>query len=146
MQGGAGEIGMARPPAHRGEGPPWAIALNQTASSNDVRVTLLALTVVADVIRISGIIEHARRTDVHLAGVPALVLVTVDGTPLNLIRAHVLPNERLVWASWTYPRPAHVRTAYSGRIDQIDLAYGASRVARETVIGPWLFVFGVAND
>lgn len=146
MHAGAREIDITRTLAHRVDGARWAVALNETATTGDIRVTLLTLTVVDDVIRVSGIIRVVRRPDVKLSNVPTLALATLDGPPLELLRARVLPNERLVWVSWTFVRPADICTEYEGRIDHIDLAYGDGGVVREALPGPWVFTFSIANE
>lgn len=146
MHGGARDLDFARTRAHRVDGVPWAVALNQTATTDEIRVTLLALAAVGDAIRVSGIVRVVRRPDVRLSNVPTLALATLDGPPLPLLGAHVLPNGRTVWASWTFERPAHVCTKYEGRIEHIDLAYRAGGVVREALTGPWVFRFRIPNE
>ncbi len=143
MHRGVREIEISRT---RVDGAPWAVALNEAATTDEVRITLLALTVVDDVIRVSGIVRVVRRPDVKLSNVPALALATLDGPPLELLRAHVLPNERLVWISWTFERPADICAEYEGRIDHIDLAYRAGGIVREALTGPWVFTFSIPNE
>jgi hypothetical protein len=145
MHGGARDLEITRTRANRVDGGPWAVALNETAATDEIRVTLLALAVVDDVIRVSGIVRVVRRPDVRLSSVPTLTLASLDGPPLGLTGAHVLPNGRTVWVSWTYGRPADVCREYEGRIDHIDLAYRAGGVVREAVRGPWVFSFSVPN-
>ncbi len=127
------------------DGAPWAFALNETAASDDIEVTLLALTLVDDVVRVSGLVRVVRRPDVRVANIPSLALATLDGPPLALVGGHVLPYGRVVWVSWTYERPALAHTEYAGRIDRIDLAYRAGGVVREDVPGPWVFTFRVPD-
>ena len=131
--------------APRVDGGPWAVALNKTAATDEIKVTLLALAVVDDVVRVSGIVRVVRRPDVRLSNTPTLSLATLDGSPLGLIGAHILPNGPMAWVSWTYERPVDVRTEYGGRIDHIELAYRAGGVVQETVPGPWVFTFSVPN-
>jgi hypothetical protein len=145
MHGGTRDLETTRSRAHRVDGGPWAVALNETAATDEITVTLLALAVVDDVIRVSGIVRVVRRPDVRLSNVPTLTLATLDGPPLELLGAHALPNARMVWVSWTYERPADVRTEYEGRIDHIDLAYRAGRVVQEAAPGPWVFTFRVPD-
>src|SRR5450759_512138 len=129
MHGGARDLETAPSRAHRVAGGPWAVALNETAATDEVTITLLTLAVVDDVSRVSGIVRVIRRSDLRLSNVPALTLATLDGAPLGLLRAHALPNGPMFWVSWTYGRLAEVYTAYEGRIDRIDLTYGARRVS-----------------
>lgn len=145
MHGGARDLEIARTRAHWVGGGPWAVALNETAATDEIKVTLLALAVVDDVIRVSGIVQVIRRPDVRLSNIPTLTLAALDGPPLGLIGAHLLPNGRTVWASWTYARPADVFAEYEGRIDTIDLAYRAGGVVLEAASGPWMFRFSVPN-
>jgi hypothetical protein len=143
MQAGARDIDIDLVPERRAAGGPWAVALNETAATDDVKVTLLALAVVDDIIRISGIVQVVRRPDVRFSNIPALTLAMLDGPPLGLLGAHVLPNGRRVWVSWTYERPAKVCTEYEGRIDGIDLAYRAGGVVQVSMPGPWVFRFAI---
>ncbi len=143
MHGGARDLKVAPGRAHRVDGGPWAVALNATAATDEIQVTLLTLAVVDEVIRISGIMRVIRRSDLRLSNVPALALSTLDGAPLALLGARVLPNGAMYWVSWTYGRPAEVCTGYEGRIDSIELARGARDVVREAMPGPWVFTFKV---
>jgi hypothetical protein len=145
MHGGSRDLEITRTRAHRVDRGPWAVALNEAAATDDITVTLPALAVVDEVIRVSGIVHLIRRSDLRLSNVPAPTLATLDGAPLGLLRAHALPNGAMSWVSWTYGRPAEVCTGYEGRIDRIDLAYGARSVVREGVPGPWAFGFCVPN-
>lgn len=145
MQGGVRELRIARTRARSVDGAPWAVALNETAATDEIKVTLLTVAVVDDAIRVSGLVRVVRRPDVRLSNIPTLTLATLDGPPLGLIGAHVLPNGRVVWVSWTYERPVQVRTEYEGRIDHIDLAYRAGHVVREDVPGPWVFTFRIPD-
>lgn len=145
MYDGARELRIPQDQAQPVDGVPWAVALNETAATDEIRVTLLTLAVVDDVIRVSGLVRVVRRPDVRLANIPTLTLATPDGAPLPLIRGHVLPHGRVAWISWTYERPAQVCAAYEGRIDHIDLAYRAGGVVREDVPGPWVFTFRIPD-
>jgi hypothetical protein len=127
------------------DGAPWAVALNSTASNDDVTVTLLALAVVDDVIRVSGVVRVVGRPNALLSSIPTLSLATLDGPPLGMLRAHGLPSGQRVWVSWTFERPAAVARDYEGRIDQFDLAYRAGRFVKEAVTGPWVFTFSVPD-
>jgi len=123
---------------------PWAVALNATAATDDITVTLLTLAVVEEVLRVSGIMRLLRHSDLRLSNVPALDLATRDGAPLSLLRAHALPNGAMFWVSWIYARPADVCTGYKGRIDHIDLSLGAGNGVRVAAVpGPWIFRFRV---
>jgi hypothetical protein len=130
-------------PLFRVDRAPWAAALNQTAATDDITVTLLAFTVVDEVIHVSGLLRLLRRSDMRLSSVPTLTLATLDGAPLELLRAHALPNGSMFWLSWTFGRPTDVCSGYQGRIDRVDLAYNTRSVVREAVPGPWVFAFNV---
>lgn len=138
------EISGTRP--HRAGRDPWTVALNVTAATDDITVTLLGLTVVDEVVRVSGIMRLLRRSDLRLSNVPALVLTTRNGVPLDLLRAHALPNGAMFWVSWIYGRPAEVCTGYKGHIEHIDLALGAGNGVRMAAVpGPWIFTFSVPD-
>ena len=138
------EIGGTRP--HRSGRGPWAVALNETAVTDDITVTLLALAVVDDIVRVSGIMRLLRHSDLRLSNVPALDLATLERVPLGLLRAHALPNGPMFWVSWIYGRPTDVCTGYKGRIDHIDLAQSAGNGVRVVAVpGPWNFTFSVAE-
>lgn len=135
------EPSRTRPPA--GAGDPWAVALNATAATDDITVTLLAFAVVDDIVRVSGVMRLLRRSDLHLSNLPTLSISRPGGAPLELVRAHALPHGTLLWVSWIYRRPAEVAARYSGRIDRVELAAG-TRIA--TVSGPWAFAFEVSHE
>lgn len=143
MQSGARERIVDETRAPSVDSAPWAIALNESAATDDVEVTLLTLTVVDDILRVSGLLRVVRRADVRLLSTPALTLATRDGLPLTLVRAHALPDGRLLWVSWTYERPADVRTEYEARIGNMDFALRAGGAAREAMPGPWVFTFRI---
>ena len=144
MHASAPDLGISGTRALRVGRDPWAVALNVTAATDDITVTLLGLAVVDEVIRVSGIMRLLRHSDLRLSNVPALVLATHDGAPLELLRAHALPNGAMFWVSWMYGRRAEVCTGYEGRIDHIDLALGAGNGVRVAgVPGPWVFTFNV---
>lgn len=145
MDEGALDLEISGTRAHTVGRGPWAVAVNETAETDDISVTLLALAVVDDVIRVSGILRLLRRSDLRLSNLPALALATQDGSALELLRAHALPNGPMFWVSWTYKRPAEVCTGYVGRIDHIDLAHGTHSVVPEALGGPWVFSFRVPN-
>jgi len=142
MDGGARDLEIGGARAHRDGRDPWAVALNETAATDDIAVTLLTLAVADEIIRISGLMRLLRRSGMRLSSLPALTLGTVDGAPLELLRAHALPDGAMFWVSWLYRRPAEILSGYEGRIDHMDLADGARM---ETVSGPWVFTFDVPN-
>lgn len=136
----------ARSRARLLDGAPWAVALNATAARDNVAVTLLALTLVDDVVHVSGVVRVVGRVNVQLSSIPALGLATLDGPPLGLVRAHGLPGGRLVWITWTYERPTILDRRFEGRIDHIDLAYRAGGRINEAVPGPWVFRFDIPDE
>ena len=122
----------------------WAFALNSTADSSDIAITLLSFAVVGTLVRVTGIVSIRSRPNVRLASVPDLALTTVNGPPLEPVSAHVLPHGDMAWVSWLYRRPMHVLTDYEGRIDRVDLAHhigGGSPRPREPQRGTWVFHF-----
>lgn len=131
--------------AHGIDEGPWAVALNQSAATTEIEVTLLAFAVVDGAISVSGIIRVVRRPDVRLLNIPVLTLTTFDGPPLAMTGAHVVPSGRIVWVSWVFERPADVSTEYVGRIDHVDLAYRAGGIVRAALPGPWDFNFTVPD-
>lgn len=119
-----------------------AFAINETATCEALEVTLLTLVVVDKIVRVSGLIRIGGRVDVGLCNVPTLSLSTLDGAPLRLVGAHLLPQgPAAVWVSWVYQRPAHVFDTYEARIDRIDIANRRGRHPPEAVAGPWVFAF-----
>ncbi len=120
-------------------GIPWAAALNATAECDEITVTLLALDVVDDLLRLTGLLRVGRRPDVRVATIPSLELALPDGTPLPMLDAHVMPRGRIAWMSWTYERPAIVPRRLEGRISHIVMEFQGARSARIDVPGPWDF-------
>jgi hypothetical protein len=142
MHGGARDLEIVGARAQRVGRDPWAVALNETAATDDMTVTLLTLAVVDEFIRVSGLMRLLRRSGLRLSSLPGLALYTGAGAPLELLRAHALPDGAMFWVSWLYRQPAEICTEYEGRIDHVDLANGARM---ETVSGPWVFTFNVPN-
>jgi len=119
----------------------WAFALNRTALTDDVEVTLLAFTVVEAVVRVSALVRVRRRRDLRLSRVPELAISTLDGPRLTQLTAHVLPQGDLAWVSWVFERPKPVLVEYEARIEQLDLAYRVGGRSEESARGPWVFHF-----
>ena len=119
----------------------WAFALNRTALTDDVEVTLLAFTVVEAVVRVSALVRVRRRRDLRLSRVPELAISTLDGPRLTPLTAHVLPQGDLAWVSWVFERPKPVLVEYEARIEQLDLAYRVGGRSEESARGPWAFHF-----
>lgn len=119
----------------------WAFALNRTALTDDVEVTLLAFTVVEAVVRISALVRVRRRHDLRLARVPDLTISALDGPRLTQLAAHVLPQGEQAWVSWVFERPKPVLVEYEARIEQLDLAYRVGGRSEEAARGPWVFHF-----
>lgn len=146
MHGSMRDLKATRTRARRLDGSPWAVALNETATSDGINVSLLALAVVDDVVQVSGVVRVVGRPNVQLSSIPTLDLASLDGPPLGLVRAHGLPGGRQVWVSWTYERPVAVHGAYEARIERIDLAYRAGGLVKEAVSGPWVFAFDISKE
>lgn len=128
-------------------GLPRAFALNETATCDDIEVTLLALIVVDEVVRVSGLVWIRRRVDVGLSNVPTLSVSTLAGSPLLAVGAHLLPyGPEAAWVSWLYQRPVQVLGAWEARIDRIDIAHRRGRWLPEPVAGPWDFAFRVPTS
>ena len=74
-------------------GTPWAVALNSTAASDDVSVTLLALAVADDVIQVSGVVLVIGRPNadggpsaspaMQVAGWPGIRVAADVGSPVT---------------------------------------------------------------
>jgi hypothetical protein len=128
-------------PAPLGETAPWAFALNETAASHDVQITLLSYAVVGDIVRVSGLVRVPNSRDVRLSAVPDLVITPLDGPALMLVAAHVLPQGKITWVSWVYERPRHVLVRYEARIEEASLLYRVGGHFQEKPQGPWVFRF-----
>jgi hypothetical protein len=128
-------------PAALGMTVPWAFAVNETAASHDVQITLLSFAIVGDVVRVSGLVRVPNRRDLRLSAVPDLVISQLDGPALTLVAAHVLPQGRMTWVSWVYQRPRNVLVPYEARIEQVGLLYQVGGHFQEKPQGPWLFRF-----
>jgi hypothetical protein len=118
---------------------PWAAALNETAECDEISVTLLALDVVDDLMRLTGVIRVGDRPDIAVASIPSLEVSYADGAPLAMVDARVLPHGRLAWMSWTYERPAIVPERLEAKISNIVFEFRGTRPARIDVRGPWAF-------
>jgi hypothetical protein len=123
------------------ETAPWTFAVNETAASQDVQITLLSFAVVGDIVRVSGLVRVPNHRDVRLSAVPDLVICPLDGPPLVPVAAHVLPHGRMTWVSWVYERPMHVLAPYEARIEQVGLLYQVGGHFQEKPHGPWVFRF-----
>jgi hypothetical protein len=124
-------------------GPPWASALNATAEHADIAVTLLAMAVAGDVVRVTGLVEVRGRTSVRIASIPALEVLTADGVAMRLLDAHMQPSGAVSWMSWTYDRPGIVSGRYGARIDHIELEHMLGGATQMDVPGPWSFALAV---
>lgn len=118
---------------------PWAAAVNATAECEEISVTLLALDAVDGLLRLTGLLRVGERPDIRVAMTPSLELSHLDGLPLPMIDAHVMPHGRLAWLSWTYERPAIVPERLVGTISHIVFEYRGGRASRVDVAGPWDF-------
>lgn len=122
----------------------WAFAINSTADCSEIEITLLSFVVVGALVRVTGLVRIRNRPNVRLASVPDLSLATVDGSPLAVLSAHVLPHAGLAWVSWLYQRPPHVLADYEGRIERVDLDHhtgGQTPKPRQPQRGAWVFHF-----
>lgn len=129
-------------PRDRGDlDEPWAYAVNQTAASPDVELTLLTVAFVDDVVWISGFGRMQRRAEIRLAGLPVLCLAPTVGASLFPLGGHVVPNGRSVWVSWVYQRPLQLGGPYEARVEQMDVGSRGGRWRPEPLAGPWVFHF-----
>ncbi len=129
-----------------GTGQPRAFALNETTTCAGIEVTLLALVVVDELVRVSGIVRVRRPVDLGPSSVPTLSIRALDEAPLLALGAHLLTQgPGAVWVSWLYRRPVQIPGRYEARIDRIDLGIRGGRRPPEAVAGPWVFAFGVAT-
>jgi hypothetical protein len=138
----AGQVAQAAPTPARS----WAFAVNCTADVSDIEITLLSFVVVADLVRVTGLVRVRNRPNVRLASVPDLALATTDGVPLAALTAHVMPYGAMAWVSWLYRRPPEVLTDYEGRIGRVDLSHdGGGRLPqpRQPQLGAWVFHFAL---
>ena len=122
----------------------WAFAVNSTVDSSDIEIALLSYVVVADLVRVTGLVRIRNRPNVRLASVPELSLATADGSPLTAITAHVLPYGAFAWVSWLYRRPPKVLNDYVGTIERVDLDHdsgGRLPKPRQPQRGAWVFQF-----
>jgi hypothetical protein len=124
----------------------WAFAVNSTADSSNIEITLFAFVVVGDLVRVTGLVHVRNRPDVRLASVPDLALTTADGSSLACLSGHVLPHGAMAWVSWLFRRPANVLTEYEGRVDRVDLDHhtgGRAPRPRQPQRGTWVFRFSL---
>ena len=121
---------------------PWSFPINQVARLGDVEVSLLSLSVVDDVLRVTGVL-NVRRLDLRLDRLPELLLHTSDAVPLPSVGAHLLPLAGTVWMEWLFARPARLPVAYVAGISQIELAYRAGGLKDREQVGPVRFEFRI---
>ena len=124
-------------------GLPWASALNATTEHADISVTLLALAVAGDVMRVTGLVQIRGRSTVRIATIPTLQVATPDGAVMRLLDAHMRPSGAVSWMSWTYERPGVVPGRLRARIEQIEIEHMLGGATQEGVVGPWTFQFAV---
>jgi hypothetical protein len=117
---------------------PWASALNATAEHDGIAVTLLALAVVDEHLRLTGVVRVHRR-DTRVATIPLLEMVVPGGARLPMVDARVQPHATIVWVAWTYERPEIIPDRFEARISHIELEYRVGGTARVDVPGPWEF-------
>jgi hypothetical protein len=118
---------------------PWATALNATTSSGDICITLLALDVVGDVLRLTALLQMLDSPGIRVATAPSLEVAFPDGTRLSILDSHVLPHGQTAWLSWTYERPGILPESFRGTIGHVEFAYRAGGNRRLDVAGPWDF-------
>lgn len=86
----------------------WAFAVNTAVECSDIEITLLSFVVVGGARPRHRAGPHpqppGRSPDVSAR---ALADNRVDGSPLALLPAHVLPHGDMAWVSWPYKRPPH---------------------------------------
>ena len=137
------------PPRRPGEpappetGLPWAVALNVTDDRDEITVTLLTLSVVDELLRLTGLLRVRSRSELRIATIPSLELDLPDGTAVRLLDARTQPHGRVSWVSWTYDRPVIIPDRLEARIDRIELEHRVGGTARLELPGPWTFSFSV---
>ncbi len=120
---------------------PSALALNETHLSGGIEITLLAVAVVDDLVRVSGVLRAGHRPDVRLVHVPQLSVSRSDGSALSLVSAHLIPHGAMAWVSWVYERPARTTDEYEGRIERVELTFRRGGQPEDDPGGPWIFHF-----
>jgi hypothetical protein len=113
--------------------------INAAATAGGIELTLLGLTLVRDLVRVTGVLAVANHPDRRLARVPELALSPDRGQPLRAIAAHLWPQGDLTWLAWHFERPSGLPPAYRARIESITLTTLSVRGREETLEGPWAF-------
>jgi hypothetical protein len=122
---------------------PWASALNATAERAEIAVTLLALAVAGDLVRVTGLVQVRGHTSVRIASIPRLHVAMPEGDAMRPLDAHIQPSGAVSWVSWTFERPAIVPDRLRARIDHIELEHMLGGATQMDVPGPWSFSFAV---
>jgi hypothetical protein len=122
---------------------PWAVALNATDTHDDVSVTLLTLSVVDDLMRITALLRVSGHTGLRVLSMPTLEVATPDGQAAALLEARMQPRGAVGWASWTYERHGVAPGRIDARIDRMELAHRIGGNTCEQVEGPWTFHLAV---
>jgi hypothetical protein len=120
---------------------PWVRShpINLAATAAGLEITLLGLTLVRDLVRVTGVVSVASRPDRRLARVPDLALAPVRERPLRPIAAHLWPQGDLVWLAWHFERPSALPATCGARIESVTLTTMSNRGHEETIEGPWAF-------
>lgn len=120
---------------------PSVYAVNRTAASHDIALTLLTVAFVDDIARIAGFGRVLSRTDIHIAGLPVLRLEPPGEAPIDIVDGNLRHDRGGAWIAWVCERPAHAGGVFQARIEQLEVASTIGRWRPEPVVGPWLFTF-----
>lgn len=126
------------PPPPSGATTAWATALNASTSHGGVSITLLALAMVDDVMRITAVFRVSGHSTLRVSNVPTLEVVAPDGRTAALLEARWQPQGALGWASWIYERNGLPVGRLDARIRQLEVAPRVGGKASEQE-GPWTF-------
>ena len=127
-------------PGHRA---PWAVAINQHAATADVEISLVACTVLADILRVSGIVV-VHRPSMQLAHVPTLFLSRTDRELLPSVNSLLLPYRDVSWTSWFFTFRDRVAGRYGATIRTLEVSPQFGR-DRTVIDGPWRFAFDLPD-
>jgi hypothetical protein len=134
----AAPVPISSSTGQRSEAPVRTHPINAAATVGGIELTLLGLTLVRDLVRVTGVVA-VDHTDRRLARVPELALAPDRAHPLRAIAAHLWPQGDLTWLAWHFERQTGLPAAYHARIERITLTTLSVRGREETIDGPWAF-------